>query len=147
VVIVLIDERDSHAGIAEFFERADSAETGAKDDHMRDVSHSFFRLSQKAMGGQPILRKRPLFFLSHCFAKSRGLVGLHNALPRDHTGVRRVHPLKFDTRGLGRCPRRSYGGFDQVNLIDQAPQRIIVDAGDGTQAIKLGAFRAQARQP
>ena len=59
---LVIDENDSHAGIAEFFERVDSAETGAKDDHMGDVSHSFFRLSQKAIGGQPIPRKRPLFF-------------------------------------------------------------------------------------
>src|SRR6516162_5209774 len=42
-VEVLIDERDSHAGIAEFFERADSAETRAKDDHRGDVSHSSFR--------------------------------------------------------------------------------------------------------
>ena len=94
VVIVLIDERDSQARIAEFFERADSAETGAKDDHMGDVSHSFFRLSQKAMGGQPILRKRPLFFLSHCFAKSRGLVGLHNSLPRDHYRSAARSPLE-----------------------------------------------------
>src|SRR5208283_1025106 len=46
VVVVLVDERDPDVGIAQFLERADSAETGAKDDHVGDVRHSFSTLSQ-----------------------------------------------------------------------------------------------------
>jgi hypothetical protein len=46
VVVVLVDERDPDVGIAQFFQRADSAETDAKDDYMGDVSHSFSTLSQ-----------------------------------------------------------------------------------------------------
>jgi hypothetical protein len=46
VIVVLIDERDPDVGIAQFFQRADSAETGAKDDYMGDVSHSFSTLSK-----------------------------------------------------------------------------------------------------
>jgi len=148
VVIVLIDERDSHAGIAEFFERADSAETGAKDDHMGDVSHRFFQVIPKSHRWTTHSAKAVALFLGPIALLSQGawLASITPCLATiQECGAFTPGSLKLG--GLGRCPRGSYGGFDQVNLIDQAPQCIIVDAGDGTQAIKLGAFRAQARQP
>jgi hypothetical protein len=73
------------------------------------------------------------------------------------TQVLRVHPLESLnprfilltgplTIGGSSAPRcRSYRGLDQVNLMDQAPQSLIVDAVGRTQAIKLRALRAQAR--
>jgi hypothetical protein len=39
VVVTLVDDRDPDIGIAQFLERADAAEAGAKDYYMSQVSH------------------------------------------------------------------------------------------------------------
>src|SRR5215475_8359916 len=39
VIVTLVDERDPDVGIAQFLERADAAEPGAKDHYMRQFRH------------------------------------------------------------------------------------------------------------
>src|SRR5271165_6395222 len=70
VVVVLVDERDPDVGIAQFFQRADSAETDAKDDHMGGVSHSFSTLPQMTWHRRAIPGKRRFSGL-HCLTWKR----------------------------------------------------------------------------
>ena len=150
-VVVLVNERDPDVGIAQVFERA---ETDAKDDHM-GMSVIASPLQSQIMWRRGALPAKKAGFsgcpLTACLRSSWNLTPAddHTSAARSPPGTlnpRFILPTVPATIGVSSAPRRrSYRGLDQVNLMDQAPQSLIVDTVGRTQAIKLRALRAQAR--